>query len=339
MDMVKHLLPQVAQYYKANLHTHSTISDGKLTPQELKEAYKSKGYSILSITDHNVVADHSDLTDNSFLMLTGAEYNIDQTGGGYHRKTYHLNFIAKRPELLWQPFANPTYREDVMPYINKAEIDDLPRIFDTDAVNAVIARANEKGHLVMYNHPIWSLNDYTDYCGLKGLWAMELCNYDSFYHDGFADQNNSMVYRDLVNLTGSIFPVGADDAHSAAFFAGAWIMVGAEKLEYASVIEALEKGDFYASTGPEIYQVTWDGTYLDVDCSDAVRVSVECGNRYAFCERPVSNDGLMRHAHIDISWWTETVCKDRPNDWLRVIVHGPYGHYASTRAFHFRELK
>ena len=48
--MVKHLLPQVARYYKANLHTHSTISDGKLTPQELKEAYKSKGYSILSIT-------------------------------------------------------------------------------------------------------------------------------------------------------------------------------------------------------------------------------------------------------------------------------------------------
>ena len=38
--------------YKANLHCHSTVSDGKLTPAELKDAYKNHGYSILCITDH-----------------------------------------------------------------------------------------------------------------------------------------------------------------------------------------------------------------------------------------------------------------------------------------------
>ena len=32
--MMKHLLPPVT-YYKANLHTHSTVSDGKLTPEEV----------------------------------------------------------------------------------------------------------------------------------------------------------------------------------------------------------------------------------------------------------------------------------------------------------------
>ena len=38
--MKKYLLPRTGKFYKANLHCHSTVSDGKLTPAELKEAYK-----------------------------------------------------------------------------------------------------------------------------------------------------------------------------------------------------------------------------------------------------------------------------------------------------------
>ena len=38
--MKKYLLPKCGNDYKANLHCHSTISDGKLTPEEIKEAYK-----------------------------------------------------------------------------------------------------------------------------------------------------------------------------------------------------------------------------------------------------------------------------------------------------------
>lgn len=33
MDTIKHLLPQVDRYFKANLHTHSNISDGSLSPR------------------------------------------------------------------------------------------------------------------------------------------------------------------------------------------------------------------------------------------------------------------------------------------------------------------
>ena len=62
--------------YKANLHCHSTLSDGKLTPEELKAAYKSAGYSILAITDHENPHDHSDMTEDDFLMLTGYEAYI-----------------------------------------------------------------------------------------------------------------------------------------------------------------------------------------------------------------------------------------------------------------------
>ena len=39
-------------YYKANLHCHSTNSDGKATPEQLKEEYMKQGYSVIAYTDH-----------------------------------------------------------------------------------------------------------------------------------------------------------------------------------------------------------------------------------------------------------------------------------------------
>ena len=52
---VNHLLPQVPRYFKANLHTHTTVSDGKLSPEEIKQQYKDRGYQILCLTDHNII--------------------------------------------------------------------------------------------------------------------------------------------------------------------------------------------------------------------------------------------------------------------------------------------
>jgi predicted metal-dependent phosphoesterase TrpH len=73
---MKHLIPQT-NYYKTALHCHTNISDGLPSPEEMKEIYKSKGYQVLSITDHNILVDHSALNEEDFLLLTGAEYNIN----------------------------------------------------------------------------------------------------------------------------------------------------------------------------------------------------------------------------------------------------------------------
>ena len=39
--MRKYLLPKDGNFYKANLHCHTTVSDGRLTPEEVKNAYKA----------------------------------------------------------------------------------------------------------------------------------------------------------------------------------------------------------------------------------------------------------------------------------------------------------
>ena len=40
-------------WLRGNLHTHTTVSDGKLTPEECIRLYKEKGYDFLCITDHH----------------------------------------------------------------------------------------------------------------------------------------------------------------------------------------------------------------------------------------------------------------------------------------------
>ena len=70
---MKYLIHPEQKQYKANLHAHTVISDGKKTPEELKEMYKSHGYSILSITDHETPRKHTDLTDADFIAITGYE--------------------------------------------------------------------------------------------------------------------------------------------------------------------------------------------------------------------------------------------------------------------------
>ena len=72
--MKKFLLPESGNYYKANLHCHTNISDGNRTPEEIKSAYKAHGYSIVAYTDHDVFIPHPELCDESFLALNSMEY-------------------------------------------------------------------------------------------------------------------------------------------------------------------------------------------------------------------------------------------------------------------------
>ena len=80
--MRKYLLPENGNYYKANLHCHSTISDGGLTPKQIKEIYMSRGYSIVAYTDHQLFVRHNDLTDENFLALNGYEADVTESVSG-----------------------------------------------------------------------------------------------------------------------------------------------------------------------------------------------------------------------------------------------------------------
>ena len=104
--MKKYLIPQQGNFYKVNLHCHSTISDGKLTPYEVKQAYLEKGYSAVAFTDHDVLVCHNDLTDDKFVALNGYEVEIEKPIDGvypYNReKCCHLCYVALSPKTTRQ---------------------------------------------------------------------------------------------------------------------------------------------------------------------------------------------------------------------------------------------
>ena len=66
---IKYLLPH-KNFYKANLYARSNNSDGRLSPEELKNTYKSKGYSVLAITDDEPVNEKA-LSEEDFLVMSG----------------------------------------------------------------------------------------------------------------------------------------------------------------------------------------------------------------------------------------------------------------------------
>lgn len=339
---MKHLLPRT-NYYRANLHSHSTISDGAFSPEELKQIYKSRGYQILAITDHNITIAHPELEDEDFLLITANEINIDEkTPIGPYGKTYHLNLYARQQDNLWQPWLPPKlYNADARQYVDKASPADLVPSYDTDAVNAIIAAANENGFLVCYNHPTWSLQSYPDYAGLKGLWGVEL--YNTCTCVGGCDENNNRVYQDMLMAGNTLFPVAADDLHhrdNPHKIAGGWVMIGAEKLEYDTVLAAMARGDLYASTGAEIHGITVSDGILSVDCSPAhcIKITTHCrrgGGHFL----PEDGQTTLAHCELDLNDWLKIWQEDgQENAFVRVEIIGPENKKAYSRAYRLKEL-
>ena len=335
MSNIKQLLPRVERYFKTNLHTHCTISDGRMPIEEVKERYKANGYQVLCMTDHNVIADHSDLNEPDFLMLTGIEVNFNAPNyGELYSKTYHLNLIAKDPTNKWSPREFSIVRRPTAePYEALMQREDMGITCHPESINTMIAKANEKGFLVMYNHPTWSCHEYPDYAPLKGLWGMELRNTECCMIGH--NENNFQVFKDLLNCGNRLFPVGTDDAHFPRAVGGSWIMVGAEALRYSSVINALEEGDFYMSCGPEITDLFVEDGVLKITCSDAQRINLESNGRYA---RVVfAKDQPLREAQFPLDSFFAKA-NSAPGSCIHLTVTAADGSYAATRAYFLDEL-
>ena len=91
----KYLITPKGNFYKAAMHTHSTVSDGRCTPAEVKEIYKSMGYSVVAFTDHSLLVCHNDLTDSDFLAINGYEFDVTQPMPGFKSRFGMTSYSAK----------------------------------------------------------------------------------------------------------------------------------------------------------------------------------------------------------------------------------------------------
>ena len=341
--MKKFLLPESGNFYKANLHCHTTISDGRRTPEEVKDAYLAKGYSIVAYTDHDVLVPQNHLTDENFVALNGYELGIPDESEltyGYLKKACHIGFISKDENNRNQPcFHHLEYLDrnengDIRASLIKINADDEHEdaTYSPEMINKIMKAVKEKGFYVIYNHPTWSMERYTDYINYDGMDAFEMFNGGSL--KGGYEEYNPRVYDDLLISGKKIFCVGADDNHSRYIGTRmcdegiAFTVIKAEELTYASVIKALEDGNFYASTGPEIYELYLEDGKVYVKCSDADRITISYGIRKAGI---VCND--------DYSPVNEaTFVLPNDYDYFRITVVDENGRQACTNAYFMEDL-
>lgn len=334
-----YLISPYKKQYKANLHSHSTLSDGKRTPEQLKQMYKAKGYSILSITDHERPMNHSRLNDPDFITITGYEaYIRDNPECKYdpYKAEVHMNLFARDPENTAIVCYNPAFSR----YIPAEQVDayekvgsQRPRELTVPYVNEFIKTAKENGYIVSYNHPWWSLELEERILQYDGFFSLEMCNYDSYLISRL--EYNAALYDKLILSGKRIFCHSVDDNHnvqpedSPQFDSfGGFAMIMPEEFTYDGIFHAMETGEMYSSMGPIFKEVSVEGDKIHVECSEVERIMVFTGSK-----RPKSvfaeKGGVITAADLEIAQGARFV---------RVSIVDKYGNFADTRAFQMEEI-
>lgn len=329
--------------YKANLHCHTIFSDGHLTPEQVKEEYRKRGYSIVAFSDHEYLIDHSDLSDDSFIAITATELQITDNTVPVkaHRKSTHLNIYARDPHNVTHIFFNKKHfafggkyfgKPELLPTLKYHGYENSERYHTVDCLNAIIKEARECGFIVSYNHPSWSLEDYSDYSGLKGLFAMEVFNTGA-YKLGFTEYSNQ-VYDEMLRSGQRICCLATDDNHNpmpmedpASDSFGGFTMVYPKEFTYSSIIEALENGCCFASTGPLFKEISFENDILHIECTNCSSVKLLTHGRRT--ETKWANEDTITRADFSI-------CDS--DVYFRIELSDKYGKKAFSRAYFLNEL-
>lgn len=124
---------------------HTTLSDGKRTPDEVRALYRSHGYDFLAITDHRRVTTETAMVDG-LLSIRGIEFDFNLTG-----QVIHIVGIGVPEEVA----QTVTYGS---------------------APQRAIDEINRLGGVPVLAHPAWSLNTPDVICALRDISISEIYN-------------------------------------------------------------------------------------------------------------------------------------------------------------------
>lgn len=244
------------RFWRGNLHTHSTRSDGVVAPEEVCRRYRDEGYDFLALTDHFIglygypIVDTLPMRTNGFTTILGAELHSGPMANG---ELWHILAVG-----LPADFAPP-------------QTPDFGVYPGMETGPELAARAVAAGAFVAIAHPQWSGMTLADARSITAAHAVEI------YNHGCAvgcDRPDGFAIADLLLSEGrQLTMVATDDAH---FYEpdhfGGWVMVKSEANEPDALLAALKRGDFYSSQGPELRDVRLEGDVVVVESSAVVSV-------------------------------------------------------------------
>ena len=233
-------------WFKGNTHTHTINSDGDSTPDEVVRWYREHRYQFLVLTDHNFLTSVDGLNalhgaSGRFLIVKGEEVS-DRFG----EKPIHVNGLA--------------VAEQVAPQGGSSVVDVIQR-----NVNA-IRGAQGVPHV---NHPNYEWAITADELRqVENTKLFEIYNGHPLVNNlgGGGVPGLEQVWDTILTSGRLIYGIAVDDAHtfkdpgnpSVAGPGRGWVMVRAPRLEARALVDALDRGEFYATTGVVLadYQAT-----------------------------------------------------------------------------------
>ena len=232
------------EWLRCQLHSHTVNSDGDATPAELVAHYAGLGFDVLAITDHHFVTAFS---SDDLLVIPSSELTARPTGA------LEVDVLAIGAERLPEPnheFAS---------------------------VEAAARFAVDAGGVAFLAHPYWSGLESAVYLDAPSLSGIELMNGGSELANG---NGRSAEFWDAVlhHTRGACLGIASDDCHSPGKDSNlAWTMVRSDDRSREAVLDALRRGAFYGTSGPEIASIQVGEDGVDVRCSGARAVTLRSG--------------------------------------------------------------
>lgn len=256
---------ETARWFKGNTHTHTINSDGDSMPDEVVRWYREHGYQFLVLTDHNFLTSVDALNalhgaDQQFLVIKGEEVT-DKFGS----KALHINGLD--------------VNRRVGPQGGASVLDVLQR--NVDAIRA----ANGIPHI---NHPSfgWAVSA-DELQQVKNNRVFEVFN-------GHPRGNNiggggipslEQTWDAILSRGTLLYGIAVDDAHvfkqpgnpDVPGPGRGWVVVRTNRLEPRLIVEAIERGEFYASTGVVLtdYEATPTRVSLTVEATSFSKYRVQ----------------------------------------------------------------
>jgi len=291
-DIIPFSLP--GRFWRGNIHTHSTLSDGALPPEKVVESYQQTGYDFLQLSEHFIshynwpIADTRKFRSNNFTTLIGAELHAPKTSVG---ELWHM--VAAGLPLDFEPCGE-----------NESGVE-------------ISRRAANSGAFISIAHPAWSQLTIKD-----GL-AMDMAHSVEIYNTGCDRQcdrgDGTYLLDQLLNQGKRLTANATDDAHFEngdhdAF--GGWVHVKAPSLDPEEILKSLKAGHFYSSQGPQIHELSISNNHLHVVCSPVSSIAIVCGNsRTTTRIGHAITSANLNLADLEKSWTPVT-----PSPWIRLVI-------------------
>lgn len=258
-------VPDQRRWFKGNTHTHTLNSDGDSTPDEVVRWYRERGYQFLVLTDHNFLTSVESLNalfgaDQQFLVIRGEEVTES-----FKTKPLHINGLDLAAVVppqggssvadVLQRNVDAIRRERGIPHINHPN---FGWAVSTDELASV---KNTRLFEVFNGHPLVNNLGGGGVPGLEEVWDTILCR-------------GHLLYGLAVDDAHTFKQPGNPDVPGPG---RGWVVVRAARLESRAIVEALDQGDFYASTGVELaeYEHTADRITLSVKATNYSKYRVQ----------------------------------------------------------------